>query len=82
MLIKVVLRTGNVRSGLEAGENMAFVALGEEVKGTNGVYFEGRGEKRSSVESYQEEKQEELWEWTIKTVPRDEAERKRFDIGK
>lgn len=81
-LIKFVLRTGNVRSRPEAGENMAFVALGEEVKGTNGVYFEGRAERRSSVESYEEEKQEELWEWTIKTVARDEEERKRFDIGK
>jgi NAD(P)-dependent dehydrogenase (short-subunit alcohol dehydrogenase family) len=81
-LIKFVLRTGNVRSGPEAGENIAFVALGKEVKGTNGVYFEGRGERGSSAESHEEKKQEELWEWTIKTVARDEEERKRFDIGK
>lgn len=31
--------------------------------------------------SYEEGKQEELWEWTIKTVAKDE-ERKAFDIGK
>ena len=80
-LIKFVLRTGNVRSGPEAGENIAFVALGKEVKGTNGVYIEGRRERGSSAESHEEKKQEELWEWTIKTVARDEEERKRFDIG-
>lgn len=32
--------------------------------------------------SYEEGKQEELWEWTIKTVAKDEEERKAFDIGK
>jgi hypothetical protein len=62
---------------------MAFLVLGEgDMKGTNGVYFENHGEKRkSSSVSYEEGKQEELWEWTIKTVAKDE-ERKAFDIGK
>jgi hypothetical protein len=61
---------------------MAFVVAGEEVKGTNGVYFEERGQGKSSKESYEEGKQEELWAWTVKTVARDEGERVKFDIGK
>jgi NAD(P)-dependent dehydrogenase (short-subunit alcohol dehydrogenase family) len=81
-LIKLVVGSKNVHTGPEAGENMAFVVAGERVKGSNGVYFEERGERKSSKESYDEQKQEELWLWTVKTVARDEDERAKFDIGK
>jgi hypothetical protein len=32
------------------------------------VYSEGRRQIKSSVDSYDEKKQEALWEWTVKTV--------------
>jgi NAD(P)-dependent dehydrogenase (short-subunit alcohol dehydrogenase family) len=81
-LLRVLLGK-NVHSGEEAGENMAFVVMSEEVGGTNGVYFQNHGEqKKSSEVSYEEGKQEELWAWTVKTVARDEEEMRKFDIGK
>ena len=82
--LRLAFGTKNVHTMRESGENMAFVVLGQgEVEGSNGVYFENRGERRkSSKVSYEEEKQDELWDWTVKTVARDEEERKRFDIGK
>jgi hypothetical protein len=38
------------------------------VQGISGVYYEGRRQINSSKESYKEKKQDELWEWTEKTV--------------
>jgi NAD(P)-dependent dehydrogenase (short-subunit alcohol dehydrogenase family) len=81
-LIKLVARTTNVHTPVQAGENMAYVAMGQEVKGSNAVYFEKRAERMSSADSYDVAKQADLWEWTIKTVARDEAEKVSFDIGK
>ncbi|KAN0108071.1 NAD(P)-binding protein [Hyaloscypha variabilis] len=82
--IRLLFGTKNVHTVKESGDNMAFVVLGEGegVKGSNGVYFENHGEKRkSSKVSYEEAKQEELWGWTVKTVARDEEERRKFDIA-
>ncbi len=82
-LIRLVAGSKNVHTAKVAGENMAFVAMGSEMEGTNGVYLEYKGEQRkSSKASYEEEMQEELWAWTVKTVARDGEEVKKFDIGK
>ncbi|KAE9377700.1 NAD(P)-binding protein [Stipitochalara longipes BDJ] len=83
--MRLAFGTKNVHTTKESGDNMAFVVLGEGevVKGTNGLYFENHGETRkSSKVSYEEAKQEELWDWTVKTVAKDEEERVKFDIGK
>jgi hypothetical protein len=56
--------------------------VGTDVKGVTGVYFEGRKEIPSSVDSYVKEKQEELWEWTLKTIANDEGEREKFEVVK
>lgn len=69
----------NVHSAEESGESLAWVAALE--RGTSGVYYEGRIVKGSSVVSRDEGKQEELWEWTVKFVGRDEEERQRFGQG-
>ncbi|KAL4883509.1 short-chain dehydrogenase [Aspergillus karnatakaensis] len=47
----------NIHSAVEAGGNLAWVAGGAK----SGVYYEGRREIRSSEESYDEEKQDDLW---------------------
>jgi hypothetical protein len=43
-----------------------------------GQYFEGTKEIKSSVESYQVEKQDDLWEWTVNYVARDQEELTQF----
>ena len=70
----------NVHTPAESGFALARLAVGDDggVKGKTGVYFEGLKEIKSSVDSYKEDKQDDLWEWTAKTVAKDEAERKRF----
>jgi hypothetical protein len=51
------------------------------VKGVSGVYYEGDKEIKSSEDSYDKAKQEDLWEWTIKNTAADEEEIIRFEIG-
>ncbi len=65
----------------ESGFALARLAIGDDegVKGKTGVYFAGLSETDSSVDSHKKDKQDDLWEWTAKTVARDEAERRRFE---
>jgi NAD(P)-dependent dehydrogenase (short-subunit alcohol dehydrogenase family) len=66
----------------ESGGNMAWLAVSPETEGVSGVYFQRREAIKSSVDSYDEKKQEDLWEWTVKTCASNEEERNRFDIAK
>lgn len=72
----------NTHTPQESGENLAWVAVGDEAKNETGVYYEGRKKIKTSVDSYDEKKQEDLWEWTIKNVSTSEEQRTAFDIGK
>lgn len=63
----------------ESGAELAALGLGESSKGRGGMYFVGWEAEKSSVMSYDEGKQEDLWEWTIKAVARDEGEREAFE---
>ncbi|KAJ5937786.1 hypothetical protein N7454_004128 [Penicillium verhagenii] len=55
-----------------SGEALARLAVGKDVEGVSGRYFEGLREIPSSKDSLDETKQEDLWRWTIDTVARDE----------
>jgi hypothetical protein len=68
VLLLWVLVSPNIRSTKENGPALARLAIGEDVEGVNVVYSEGRRQIKSSVDSYDEKKQEALWEWTVKTV--------------
>lgn len=70
----------NVHTPKESGANLVFVATDSSVKTTSGVYYEMRKEIPSSVDSYDESKQEELWAWTVKTLASNEQERKDFEV--
>lgn len=67
----------NIWKPQESGAHLAFVASKES---TSGVYYEVQKPIKSSVDSYDEAKQEDLWAWTIKTVAKDEAEAQEFEI--
>ncbi|KIW70600.1 hypothetical protein PV04_02856 [Phialophora macrospora] len=73
-----LLISSNIHKPEESGASLAYTAL--EEKETNGVYYEGRKQIKSSVASYDEAKQEDLWAWTVKTLAADEQERHRFEI--
>jgi NAD(P)-dependent dehydrogenase (short-subunit alcohol dehydrogenase family) len=76
-----LLVSPNIHSAQESGANLARLAVGTDVKGVSGVYFEGDHEIKSSVDSYDEVKQEELWTWTLKHVAKDENELRVFEAG-
>jgi hypothetical protein len=69
---------GNVNTPKESGGNLAWLVTSKEVAGKKGVYFEKRGEVNASAQARDEKVQEELWEWTVDKVARDEGERTRF----
>lgn len=69
----------NVHSPEESGKALAWLAVGKEVEGESGKYFEGMRQIKSSVESYEVEKQQDLWEWTAKFVAMDEGEARAFE---
>ncbi|KAI1104959.1 dehydrogenase/reductase [Jackrogersella minutella] len=58
----------NIHSPKESGRALARLAVGEDVEGVSGKYFEGLREIKSSRDSYDESKQEELWAWTVAYV--------------
>ncbi|KAJ6145456.1 hypothetical protein N7470_009351 [Penicillium chermesinum] len=64
----------------ENGASLARLAVGDDVKGVSGVYFEGRREIKSSQDSYVESKQEDLWIWTVNTIASDEEEKINFAL--
>jgi hypothetical protein len=57
-----------LRTMEKSGEDLAWVALSTETVGITRKYFEGRKEIISSVASYDIGKQEDLWEWSVKTT--------------
>jgi NAD(P)-dependent dehydrogenase (short-subunit alcohol dehydrogenase family) len=69
----------NIHSPKDSGESLAWLAVGEQSKGKKGVYYEARKEKETSVVSRKEEKQEDLWRWTVDFVAKDAEEKVEFD---
>ncbi|KAL4956721.1 NAD(P)-binding protein [Aspergillus filifer] len=72
--------TANIHTPEESGASLAWFASDESVKGKSGVYFEGRKEIKSSKDSYDTAKQEDLWGWTVKNLAGGEEERARFEL--
>lgn len=73
------LMSPNIHPPEESGSNLAWIAINESQKLESAVYYEGRKQIKSSVDSYDEKWQEDLWAWTVKTVAEDDEERGHFD---
>lgn len=69
----------NIHTSQDSGGALARLAADGDVEGVSGVYFEGRKEIKSSVVSYEEEKQEDLWRWTLDKVAANEEEKRSFE---
>lgn len=75
-----VLISPNVHPPEESGANLAWVAVDETQKTTSAVYYEGKRQIKSSVDSYNEAWQEDLWSWTVRAVAANKEERRHFDL--
>ena len=73
-----LLINNNINSPTESGANLAWLAVGDEVRGLKGVYFERRKEHVVSEQAKQEKLQEELWNWTVERIAEGSEERERF----
>ncbi|KAL4733938.1 short-chain dehydrogenase [Aspergillus similis] len=79
-LLRIVVGSRNIHTAEESGRVLAWVVGGEEMKSSSGDYYEGEKVVMSSKESYDEEKQEELWRWTIKNIAENQEEITRFGM--
>lgn len=75
-----LLLSPNIHSPRESGGALARLAVGSDVEGVSGQYFEGKKEIKSSKDSYDEAKQEDLWNWTVNNVARTEEEKTEFAL--
>jgi NAD(P)-dependent dehydrogenase (short-subunit alcohol dehydrogenase family) len=70
----------NVWRPEDSGKALAHIAVGTELEGVSGKYFEHLKEIKSSTDSYNESKQEDLWDWLVKyTSNGDPVEMARFN---
>jgi NAD(P)-dependent dehydrogenase (short-subunit alcohol dehydrogenase family) len=70
----------NVHRPQESGAALARLAIGTDVEGVSGKYFEGLNDLKSSKDSYDERKQDDLWDWTVNYLTQGRAEEKvRFE---
>ena len=76
-LLRVMLAP-NVHTPRQSGQALARLAIGEDVKGVTAKYFEGMKAIDSSKDSYNAEKQEDLWRWTVEFLSQNEEEAERF----
>ena len=72
--------TPNTHTVQESAAALARLALGEDLEGKSGLYYEGMKPIPSSVESYDEKKQEDLWEWTVSYLAQSDEEKAKFQI--
>ncbi|KXJ87585.1 dehydrogenase/reductase [Microdochium bolleyi] len=75
-LLRWVMGSTNVHTPAESGANMAMLAVGGEMEGVSGKYFESGKEAKSSVDSHDQAKQDDLWTWTVDYCAGGDAEEK------
>ncbi|KAL3459176.1 NAD(P)-binding protein [Aspergillus heterothallicus] len=75
-----LLLSPNIHTPAESGENLAWVATSDKVRGTSGDYYEGNKKIKSSEVSYHKDKQEDLWEWTVKNIATSPDEVAQFSL--
>ncbi len=79
-LLRLALMT-NVHRPSESGSALARLAVGTDVQGVSGVYYEGRTPIDSSKDSMVRDWQEALWTWTNKQIAKNDQELKSFNFA-
>ena len=70
----------NIHTPEESGMALARLAVGSDVEGKSGAYFEGLKEIRSSDVTYDKSKQEDIWGWSREALSKTEEEKRAFDL--
>ncbi|KAF2837476.1 NAD(P)-binding protein [Patellaria atrata CBS 101060] len=78
-LIRLVFGSSNVLTPAASAANLTKVALDPYLDGVSGVYYSEGKQIKTSVESYDEEKQEDLWRWTVENIAKSIEEKERFN---
>jgi len=80
-LLRLLLGSQNVHLPQESAANLARLAsmVGKEAEGSSGEYFEGDKVVDSSVDSRDEKKQEDLWQWTVDFLAKNKEEKEAFE---
>lgn len=65
-LLRIMIPSARATEG--SGADLAWVALGPKTAGITGKYFDGEKEAMTSAASYEVGKQEDLWDWSVKTT--------------
>lgn len=68
----------NIHYPSESGAALARLATEKNMERKSGQYFEGIKAILSSKDSYDENKQDDLWQWTIKYLARTDEEQTKF----
>ena len=79
-LIRKAMGSPHIYTPQDAGARLASLAVDEKFNGESGAYYAGPEKIKSSVASYDENKQEELWTWTVKTLAQNEEEARNFEV--
>lgn len=66
-LLRLII-SPNVHTVAESGGALARLAIDSDVEGSSGVYYEGLKQIKSSEVSYDQQKQEDLWQWTVNAL--------------
>lgn len=75
-----LLMSSNIHTTKESGEALARLAVGEDVEGQTGVYFEGLKPVPTSKDSHDKAKALDLWDWTVNYIAGgDEEEKSHFN---
>ncbi|OTA95922.1 hypothetical protein M434DRAFT_68456 [Hypoxylon sp. CO27-5] len=69
----------NIHHPKDSGLSLARLALGIDAGDESGKYFEGRKQIKSSKDSYDGAKQDDMWQWTVKYLAKSDEERERFE---
>jgi NAD(P)-dependent dehydrogenase (short-subunit alcohol dehydrogenase family) len=79
-LVRRVVGSPHIYKPQDAGARLASLTVDEKFSGESGVYYMGAEKIKSSVASYDEKNQEELWAWTVKTAAKNDEEARKFEV--
>jgi hypothetical protein len=79
-LLRVVLGSSNIPSAKDSGANLARLAVSADVEGVSGVYYEAVEAIKTSEASYDEDKQEDPWKWTLANIVVNQKESEEFEL--
>lgn len=79
-LVRRLVGSPHIYTPQAAAARLAKLAVDDKFSEETGVYYTGAEKIKSSVDSYDEKNQEDLWVWTVKTAAQTEEEARNFEV--